>query len=219
MHPQNVFGEVVLLFIAGLVLLIRDRGSAVSSTAYDTLIGCLALLFSIIRLLEFLGGSRDGQTAARALLWFMWLLPVIILAWQLYHHRRLDVGILLAISVLTLIGITVYLLSGSGGYDIISPDNSIGSSNGVYSWIRTDGVMHFLPFGFYVLLAVALIYLTALSIMDRVYWLLVGVTVAAYIIAGCYIPQVRMHPLTTLGSLTTLIILGLAVFTVLLVPG
>lgn len=219
MHPQNVFGEAVLLFVTGLVLIIRDRGSAVASTAYDTLLGCLLILFSAIRLIEFMGGSRDGHIMARALVWFMWLLPVIIFAWLLWHHRRLDVGILLGIAVAAMITVTVYLLSGSGGYDIITPSGEVGSSNGVYSWIRTDGAMQFLSFSFYLLLTVALIYLTAWSMADRVFWLLVGLTVAAYLIAGLYIPQVRAHPLTTLGSLTTLVILGLGVFTVLLVPG
>lgn len=219
MHPQNVFGEAVLLFVTGLVLIIRDRGSAVASTAYDTLLGMITILFSIIRLIEFLGGCRDGHIMARALLWFMWLLPTIVFGWLLYHHRRLDLAILIGVSVGFLIGTTIYLISGSGGYDIVAPDSTIGASNGIYSWIRTDGAMQFLPFSFYIILALALIYLSAFSVMDRVYWLLVAVTVAAYLIAGLYIQSVRTHPLTTLGSLTTLIMLGLGIFTVLLVPG
>jgi hypothetical protein len=219
MHPQNIFGEAILLFVTGIVLIVRDRGSAMGSTAYDTLIGCLLILFALIRMFEFLGGSRDGHVMARSLVWLMWIIPVILFGWLLFVHRRVDLGVMLGVSLGFLIGVTIYLAAGAGGYDIITPDQRVGASTGVYNWVRTDGSQHFMAFSFYVILAVALIYLTILSMTDKIYWLLVGVTVAAYIVAAWYIPQVKQDPLATLASLSTLVMLGLGVFTVLIVPG
>ncbi len=216
LHPQNIFGESILLFVVGLLLIVRDRGSAVSSMTHDPLLGSLLIIFSFIRMIEFLGASRDSHIMARAIVWFMWTIPIAILAWLAFVYRRWDIGVLLGLSIAAIIAVTIYLISGSGGYDIISPDQRVGASNGIYTWIRTDGVMNFLPFTFYILLAVTLIYLTFFSLVDKFYWILVAATVIAFVIASICIPEIT---LATLGSLSSLVMLAVGVLAILLVPG
>ncbi len=218
-HPQNVFAEAILLFFTGLALLIRDRGSAVSSTAYDSLLGFLLLVFSAIRLTEMLAGLRDGHVLSRMLVWLMWTIPVVISGWLTHTQRRLDVGILLGISIAALCVATVYLIAGYGAYDVVIPNAAVGASNGVYTWIRTDGGRHFLPLIYYLLLAAVLIFLTIFSMADRTYWLLALVAIGAFVLAAIFVPEAVRDPLGTLGSLTTLVMLGLGIFTVLIVPG
>lgn len=171
-------------------------------------------------MIELLGGSRDGHVMARAIAWIMWLIPVAILGWLTFVHRRLDLGIALVFSIFCTIFVALCLMTGHGSYDILPPPNEgVGSSNGVYSWIRTDGSRLFLPVIYYILLTIALIYLTAFGLKERTYWILIGVTVLAYAISAIFIPQITRQPLATLGSLSTMVMLGVGVFAVLLVPG
>lgn len=219
MHPQNIFAEAVLLFVIAVLLFVRDRGSAMPSTQYDMLLAGVLMILSFVRLAEFMGGSQDGHILSRSIVWLMWLLPVIIFIWLTCVHRRLDMGVMLVLSICFLIVVTLMLITGNGGYDLVPPDQSVGTSNGVYHWIRTDGGLSFLPMAFYILLAVALVYLTALSIRDSSYWILAGATTVGFVLGAGLVAQVTKNPLATLGSLSTMVMLGVGMVAILMAPG
>lgn len=220
MHPQNIFSEVLLLLLIGLILVIRDRGSAESSTNYDPLLGGTLIILSLVRYCEFLSQFEESQIRARFIVWFMWFLPILVLAWLLYHNRRIDLIVILVVGLIMLIGATIALLAGEGGYNIIpSTPQTVGISNGVFIWFRIDGRQLFMPFSYYILLTVALIYLTCLYGCDPTYWIFAGITTIGFLIGAILIPQVVKQPLATLGSLSTLVMLGVGVAAIFMAPG
>lgn len=166
-----------------------------------------------------MGGSRDGHVMTRGIFWFMWTIPVAIMSYLTYYNRRIDVAIMLAITLVALVVVTLYIISGGGAFNIIPPDQNPGTSNGIYTWIRTDGAPNFLPFPYYIILTVALIYLTAFSIKDRLYWALAVATAFGFLLGALFVPQVLKNPGGTLGSLATLVMLGVGTLAILLAPG
>lgn len=191
-----------------------------ASTPYDTLLAGILILLSLVRLSELQGGAQDGHVMARTIVWLMWLIPIILFVWILIVHRRIDAAVMLVISIAFLIIVTLFLINGSGGYDLIQPDQNVGTSNGIYQWVRTDGASLFLPWSFYTLLAIALIYLTALSIRDGVYWILAGVTLTGFVVGAILAPNMILKsPSTTLGSLSTIVMLVVGFVALLLAPG
>lgn len=219
MHPQNVFGECLLLFLLATILIVRERGSAISSTNYDALLSGILYVLAIVRFLEYVSAARDSHIMARGVVWFMWLIPVVILAWLIYHYNRIDLIVMLIITFCLLIGTTLSLMSGAGEYDLITPGMNVGASHGVFSWVRTDRAPLFLSFGFYLALVVSLIYLVSLRAWDRGFWILAGLVIAGFVIGAILIPDVRQNPLATLGSLSTLVMMTVAFITILMVPG
>jgi hypothetical protein len=219
MHPQNIFGEAVLLFVIAIILLVRDRGASVSSTNYDALLAGVLFVFSLIRLNEFIATGPDSHVAARAVVWLMWTLPSIITGWLYYHHRRLDLLLLLIANLVSLAVATVFLISGDGGFDLLLPNTSSGGSSGVYCWVRTDGCPLFMSVYYYALLTITLIYLTAFCAPDQQYLLFAGVTAISFGIGAIAVPQVMKTPVATLGSLATLVMLGIGVLAIFIAPG
>lgn len=220
MHPQNIFGEAILLFVVGIILIIRDRGSASVSNTYDSLLGWLLIVLSFIRMSELFSSFADSHIHARTIVWLMTLIPVVIFSWLTYYHSdRFDVLLLLVLSIAYLIAITLSLMISDAGYDVVSPNSCVGASNGIYRWIRTDGSLTFLPFSYYMILTLALIYLTAFSVASRDYWVLVTLTTIAYITAFIISSEVRRNPQETLGSVTCLTMLAVGVVAIFLVPG
>lgn len=220
MHPQNIFSEAVLLFVIGILLILRDRGSAEASTNYDHLLAGILLVMALIRLCEFMSGAHDGFVMGRAIVWSMWLIPLLLFVWMTVIYQRLDTGVMSVVCAIFLIVATLCLINGMGGYDLIPPNLEVGASSGIYQWIRTDGSATFMPFGFYVLLTIALIYLTALSLADRVYWIFAAITAAGFLLGAVAVPHLIMNnPSATLGSLSTLVMLAVGVVAIILVPG
>lgn len=219
MHPHNIFSEAVLLFVIAVILFVRDRGSASASTPYDSLLAGILFVLSLVRLAEFIGGSQDGHIFARTIVWLMWLLPIVVLLWLSIQYHRWDTIVLTVLAVGFLAFVFVVMASGSGGYDIIPPDQRVGTSNGIYQWVRTDGASAFLPLSFYVFLAISLIYLTTLSIRDGFYWVYASLILFGFATAAIIVPQIVKDPMATLGSVSTLVMLAVGMISIFLAPG
>lgn len=240
MHPNNIFGEAILLLILGLTLVVRDRGCATTSTYYDTLIGSLLFIFAAIRWMEYGAAISDLVTTARITVALAWGIPVAILVW-LFCTRggggssgtplRVDLLVFMIASIIGLIMTTVALIMGCGGYAMIRPDTTCGSSCGLFQWVRTDGSNMFMSPAFYIFLFAGLVYLVLFSAMDYSFWIIaftaafgmaLGSAITSQLGATCHSatsPTPKVEPLATAGSLATLVMIVVGVVTILLAPG
>lgn len=207
------------MFTLGALLVLRSP----NTQAVDRLVGFILLIFSITKFLEFTSLRYTTEEAARAISFFMWFIPLILLISCFAEKRRPDIFAAVLAAAGFLIYYMIQLMSNfSDKYTIISPNRNVGPTDGLFSWIRTDSNNHpipFFPLIFYLLLTVGVIYTIATFITTLNFWLFASAVIVSAIVGSYVVNLYHGEVVTYFWSMFSIALIAIGAFVTLLSPG
>lgn len=219
MKPFNIFAQSALLFVIGALLILRSP----NTQSVDRLFGFIMLLFAVTRMLEFTSIKFSTEHMGRSIAFVMWFIPLVLLLSSFAEKRRPDIFAACLVSVFFLLYYFVQLLGNyNDKFYITSPNRDVGPTDGMFGWNHSNSnnmQVSFLPFLFYLMLTVSLIYTVASFFTSLTFWLgfiavLISAIVGSYVI-HLYHGEIMPYFWSTLS----ISFLAIGIFMTLLSPG
>jgi hypothetical protein len=188
------------------------------------MLGGALLIFSIIRLLEFISIKGSQEESARAIATIIWFIPLMIFICCFQESGRIDSLILSTLTGVALIYFFIHNCSVfTDQYQLISPDRLPGETNGLFSWLHLDPEGNvlplFFPFLFYLTLAVAVIYMTATFVSNSFFWILFGSMIGASIIGSIIVATLWGNLSHYFWSMFSFVMIAVGTLSIFLAPG
>lgn len=219
MYPFNIFAQSIILFVLGVLLILRST----TTQAVDRFFGVILVVFSITKLLEFVSLKYTTEQSGRSIAFFVWFVPLILLVACFAEKRRPDLFAAVLMSLFFLVYNMVQLMSNfSDKYRITSPDRNVGPSDGLFGWVRHDAnnvQIPFFPLFFYLILTVAVVYTIGTFVSNLTFWLLAASTAVSCIVGGLIINMYHGEVMTYFWSMFSIALIAIGTFITLLSPG
>ncbi len=220
MRPYNIFSQSALLFLLGSILLLRSH----MSKPVDKMLGGILIIFSLIRLLEFISIKAVNEESARAIATLIWFLPLTILLCCFLENRRFDSLLFLLFTITLLI---FYFIRNASvfteHFTLISPDRLPGDTNGLFSWLHFNSENQvtplFLPLLFYLFLTISIIYMIGTFASNGVFWILFSSTVLSVVIGSITVSVLFGHLSTYFWSMFSFVLIATGTLSIFLYPG
>lgn len=220
MRPFNIFSQSALLFLLGSILLLRSHVSKPT----DKMLGGTLIIFSLIRLLEFISIKSSNEESARAIATIIWFLPLTIMICCFLENKRLDT---LSVLLVVIAGLIYYFAVNisifSDHYTLISPNRLPGDTNGLFSWLHFnsngDVTPLFLPFAFYLLLTVSVMYMISTFVSSNTFWILFSSIIVSSVIGSVVVSILYSHLSTYFWSMFSFVLIVTGTLSILLFPG